>query len=443
MPSRSSASTSSGTDEMPSAACGRMRRDLVAGHALAEQLARAAVARVLGQRGGHQVARAGQAQEGLGARAVRDAPARAPRRRRARRRRRRRSCRRCRRRRRPAWRRSWPRRRARRRRRRRCARRRGRPCSSTSPSWSRSAASVEASTTWAPRSTDSAACDGPPRKATARALTRSADVAGGQRAERLRPAPSTARAPRCGRRCARRPSRRPAAATTPARRSTTRSTPANSMSPSVVAATLVGQRRRRAGSRRSGRAAAIRSALAGVAAAELHVEPRAREQRGDRGAGRAGADDGGLAQRRQAAEPLLLELDARPDAGGHLGGERLRRLVDAREGERAADAQLDLDRAEDEAAARALGAVHRDRDDGRAALERQPADAALGLARARRVRMRVPSGKITTASPRSSSMRAVFIDSSSDSPRRIGNAPRQLRNQPIRRFSNSSCLATK
>ena len=44
--------------------------------------------------------------------------------------------------------------------------------------------------------------------------------------------------------------------------------------------------------------------------------------------------------------------------------------------------------------------------------------------------IRVPSGKITTASPRSSSASAVATDSSSDSPRRTGNAPRQLRNQP-------------
>ncbi len=59
------------------------------------------------------------------------------------------------------------------------------------------------------------------------------------------------------------------------------------------------------------------------------------------------------------------------------------------------------------------------------------------------VRMRVPSGKITTAWPRSSSARAVSIDSSSDAPRLIGNAPRQLRIQPSSGFLNSSCLATK
>ena len=58
-------------------------------------------------------------------------------------------------------------------------------------------------------------------------------------------------------------------------------------------------------------------------------------------------------------------------------------------------------------------------------------------------RMRVPSGKIITASPRSTSWRAVSIASSSDSPRRIGNAPSEFRNQPIQRFSNSSRLATK
>jgi hypothetical protein len=57
--------------------------------------------------------------------------------------------------------------------------------------------------------------------------------------------------------------------------------------------------------------------------------------------------------------------------------------------------------------------------------------------------MRVPSGKIMIASPRSTRMRAVSIASSSDSPRRIGNAPRAFRNQPIQRFSNSSRFATK
>jgi hypothetical protein len=59
------------------------------------------------------------------------------------------------------------------------------------------------------------------------------------------------------------------------------------------------------------------------------------------------------------------------------------------------------------------------------------------------VRIRVPSGKITTACPRSRSVRAVSIDSSSESPRRIGKAPRQLRNHPSSGFLNSSRFATK
>ena len=59
------------------------------------------------------------------------------------------------------------------------------------------------------------------------------------------------------------------------------------------------------------------------------------------------------------------------------------------------------------------------------------------------VRMRVPSGKITMAWPRSSRARAVSMDSSSDSPRLIGKAPRQFRIQPSIGFLNSSCFATK
>ncbi len=57
--------------------------------------------------------------------------------------------------------------------------------------------------------------------------------------------------------------------------------------------------------------------------------------------------------------------------------------------------------------------------------------------------MRVPSGKITTTSPRSNSARAVFIDSSSDSPRRRGNAPRQLSSQPTNGLRKISCFAMK
>ena len=51
-----------------------------------------------------------------------------------------------------------------------------------------------------------------------------------------------------------------------------------------------------------------------------------------------------------------------------------------RELQRRADAHADLVRADQDALADRLGAAHRDRDDRRAGLEREPADAALGLA---------------------------------------------------------------
>ena len=57
------------------------------------------------------------------------------------------------------------------------------------------------------------------------------------------------------------------------------------------------------------------------AGAELDVEPAASEQHRDRGAPAAGADHRRLAQRRQPAEPLPLELDVRPDPVGDGGGE--------------------------------------------------------------------------------------------------------------------------
>ena len=58
-------------------------------------------------------------------------------------------------------------------------------------------------------------------------------------------------------------------------------------------------------------------------------------------------------------------------------------------------------------------------------------------------RMRVPSGKIRTPSPRSRISRAVAIASWSDAPRSIGKAPRQLRNQALSGLSKSSFFATK
>jgi hypothetical protein len=65
----------------------------------------------------------------------------------------------------------------------------------------------------------------------------------------------------------------------------------------------------------------------------------------------------------------------------------------------------------------------------------------LGLA-SEPVLIRVPSGKMQTVPPRSSTIRAVVIASSSDSPRRIGKAPQRLRTQPCQRFENSSIFAT-
>ncbi len=58
-------------------------------------------------------------------------------------------------------------------------------------------------------------------------------------------------------------------------------------------------------------------------------------------------------------------------------------------------------------------------------------------------RTRVPSGKMPTTPPRSRITRAVFIASSSDSPRRMGNAPSASRSQAFHRLSNSSIFATK
>ena len=57
-------------------------------------------------------------------------------------------------------------------------------------------------------------------------------------------------------------------------------------------------------------------------------------------------------------------------------------------------------------------------------------------------RMRVPSGKISTASPRARIAFAVSIMSPSPSPRRTGNAPRLFSSQPVKRLQNSSSLAT-
>ncbi len=58
------------------------------------------------------------------------------------------------------------------------------------------------------------------------------------------------------------------------------------------------------------------------------------------------------------------------------------------------------------------------------------------------VRIRVPSGKMQTAPPRSRMPRAVAIAWTSAWPRRIGKAPSRERTQACQGFSKSSTLAT-
>ena len=128
------------------------------------------------------------------------------------------------------------------------------------------------------------------------------------------------------------------------------------------------------------RVLAERRGLLGGAAAEVDLEPGAGEADGEARAPRAGADDRRAADRRQPAEPLPLEHHARPDPIGDRAGERRRWRLDEREAQRAAGADPHLVRADPPAAADRLGADHRDRDDRRAGLEREPADAALGRA---------------------------------------------------------------
>ena len=57
-------------------------------------------------------------------------------------------------------------------------------------------------------------------------------------------------------------------------------------------------------------------------------------------------------------------------------------------------------------------------------------------------RVRVPSGKIRTQSPRSRIARAVSSMSASAAPRLTGKAPSEFRYQPISRCRKSSSLAT-
>ena len=124
---------------------------------------------------------------------------------------------------------------------------------------------------------------------------------------------------------------------------------------------------------------AERLGLRAGAAAELDVQSRAREHDGRGRAHRARAHDGRRPERREAAEPLPLKLDAGPDPLGDLARQEPRRLLHAREGERRPEAEVDLHRLDAPAVAGVLGVRDGDRDDGLAALEGQAADAALRL----------------------------------------------------------------
>ena len=162
----SSARASSGTDSSDSTACPTRSGISAAGDALGEQLARAAVAALRRERGGDEVAGAGQADDRLGLRAARLRRSARPRRRCGRRRRPRRSGPAPRSRRRRAPRRSSPRPPARRRPGRSRSRTRrpraGRPAAIAAASGS----FADAATRPAPSCTISRACAGPPMTAT-------------------------------------------------------------------------------------------------------------------------------------------------------------------------------------------------------------------------------------------------------------------------------------
>ena len=179
------------------------------------------------------------------------------------------------------------------------------------------------------------------------------------------------------------------------------------------------------------------------AGAELDVEPAASEQHGHRGAPAPGADHRGLAQRRQPAEPLPLELDVRPDPAGDGRGER--RATDARSAGTSSGCptrSFTLRGRIRQPRRTCSTAVHRDRDDRGAGLQRQPSDAAPRRPERAATGCGCPRGRCTTVPPRSRTTPAVSIAISSDCPRRIGNAPTRERIHPCQRRSKSSTLAT-
>ena len=136
--------------------------------------------------------------------------------------------------------------------------------------------------------------------------------------------------------------------------------------------------------------------------------------------------------RHRAAEPRPLELDAGPDPRGHLVRQVRGGVLHARVGERAAAADVHPHGPEDASPRRARSVpVIGDRHHRRAALEREPADAALGSAQRARSGGACPRGRSPPPRRARAAASAVAIESSSDSPRRTGKAPRQLRNQPM------------
>src|SRR5580704_10151928 len=233
---------------------------------------------------------------------------------------------------------------------------------STSPRFRANPRSTDASTTDAPLSSTSAAPAGPPRTATARAAQRSATNAdGGVPRDPLTVGGEHARERAGG----------------------------DGQAHEIVVGELeVGRARhldrlgqldaRQVGLVPPGRG--HRNGLLTGPATELDLEPRAREQHREACPPFAGPDDRRTTNRREAPEPFPLEHDHRPDPVGDRAGERRRGGIDSREVQLAAGAEPDLARPDPPAPADVFGADDGDRDDGRAALEREPADAALGLA---------------------------------------------------------------
>ena len=195
-----------------------------------------------------------------------------------------------------------------------------------------------------------------------------------------------------------------------------RSRPASSISEACLTRTDSGSRDPLRGSGSFCALGGDRLGLLGGPRAQLHLEPAAGQQHGHRGSPAAGSDHGGAAHRRQAAEVLPLEFDVGPDARGDGRGERRGGSLGAREGDRPPDPQL----APCAGGSAIPGAPLRCRRRRPAAPGRRSAGRAgptprFGVA-SEPVRIRVPSGKMQTVPPRSSTIRAVFIASSSDSP---------------------------